>query len=374
MKLFTFFIFLFFCFSSLMSQTNIIYLQDTTLNASCRFTKEVDSTIVKAGVKYEYFTIPSPYLIPTLKNYNNIRLRIKTTKNGKSIKQYFGNEGESCWASVFNNNSRYKLFFNSPVNSSKGFYTHFKVKVSNGKMVLSTKEAFYAQIKDIDTLINFIIRPYIIFQQNIRMGTNQNSKSLLGTPFEFDESFELWNKRYYKLINLEVGTKTIRLDSVSYQEGILGYKTGKFINDFEGVKRRLNDRFIDNQNKIFPRDYYLFYFWGEWCQPCVKKIDENKKTFMKFDLEKLNLINIAFLSRNKESEAKTIDLIRENKISGFHIIENQKSLQSSLIKKLNVSTYPSYVVVDSKGKVIYRTDDKEGVPIETFFKANDFFK
>jgi thiol-disulfide isomerase/thioredoxin len=363
---------LLFCSSTLRGQSEVISIQDTILKAIVQFSVGQDSTIVRDGAVYEYFTISSPKLIPTLQNYDDIYIRIKTINNFKTIKQYLLNGNANCWASPFTNNSKYQITFCNSENPLKNIYAKFSITNINGTLGLSTNEAFFTQITSSDSTLKLIIRPYIIPQQNVikTIFSESNAKSF--ETLEFDESFKVENK-YYILTNLNLSSKTISLKSVSNSMGRLGYKIGKFVNDFEKVKNQLNKSILNATSKIPTTGYYIIYFWGEWCQPCLKKIDYNKSLFSKLDLNKVNLINIA-LSMTEESELKTIDLIQKKQIDGFHIIETKKSLSNGLIQKLNISTYPSYVILDNKGKVAFRTDSIKERTIEEFLKENHLFK
>lgn len=339
-----------FCF--LFGQHEIISLQDTSLNATSRFHRESDSISTKEGIKYEYFSLKSSDLIPSIDNLKDIRIRLKTSKNGTTtIKQYLSDENESCWASVFKDNSKYEILFQNSTNPLEKFYSSFNITKQGNELIFSTNKAFYGQLQVKDSILEFIVRPYIIFKSNIKLIKNIKKISTL----EFGESFEILDS-YFSLSNLQLSSKSITLEAKSYEEGRFGYKSGKLVENFEDSKRHIRTNLIDKGKAIYSTEYYLLYFWGEWCHPCLKKIESNKKLFAKLNLQKVNLINIA-LSRNQQSKLNTINLIQKNQILGFHIIENQTSLSDGLIQKLNVSTYPSYIIIDRKGMIIFRSDE-----------------
>ncbi|HMO39867.1 MAG TPA: thioredoxin-like domain-containing protein [Saprospiraceae bacterium] len=354
-------------------QSDVIYLQDSVLNMDCRLHVVADSVLHDdEGNKYEYFRINSLQLIPTLENCKYLFIRIKTSQNGKTIKQYFSSEGKSSWVSPFNNGAVYQLVFIDSMDVSKKVYAQFKIEKTDNGLVLSTKDFFWGQVlhKDSTTSI-FIIRPYIIPQNNINLAKITHSGDTITEILEFGETFELFGKNF-RLSEFDFIAKTIRLDSVAYPESSFGYKQGKLLKNFAKTKAWITANLV-NKRIMYDSDYYLFYFWGEWCQPCWKKFDLNNALFTKIDSKKVNVVNVA-LSITAESRSKTLNLIEEKQIKGFHLIENQLQYEEGLIKKLNIHTYPSYVVIDKTGEVVFRTDYNNKINIEEFLSEKKLFK
>jgi thiol-disulfide isomerase/thioredoxin len=217
-----------------------------------------------------------------------------------------------------------------------------------------------------DTLANFVIRPYMIPQNNIVLertslaSSSTNNKESL----QFGEPFELF-KKYYKLSKIDLKSKSIILEKVLYEEFKFGYKENRFVENFKELLAKKEKNLLNKADKINNTDYYIFYFWGEWCQPCLKNIDNNKSKFSILDLNKTNFINVA-LATSQESKLRTIDLINKRKINGLHLIENINLDSELLISKLSVVTYPSYIVIYKTGKIIYRSDENNTMSFDEF--------
>ncbi len=353
-------------------QSDVIYLQDSVLNMVCRLHVAADSVLHDdEGNQYEYFRINSLQLIPTLENCKDLFIRIKTSQNGKTIKQYFSSEGKSSWVSPFSNGAVYQFVFIDSMDVSKKTHARFKIEKNGNELIISTKEILRGRVTYKDSASVFIIRPYIIPQININLEKITHSGDTIIEILEFGEVFELFGKNF-RLSEFDFTAKTVRLDSVAYPESSFGYKQGKLLKNFAKIKAWINANLV-NKRIMYDSDYYLFYFWGEWCQPCWKKFDLNNALFTKIDSKKVNMVNVA-LSITPESRSKTLNLIEEKQIKGFHLIENQVQYEEGLIKKLNIHTYPSYVVIDKTGEIVFRTDYNNKMSIEEFLSEKKLFR
>ena len=332
------------------SQDTLYHLQDTIHSSLVQYSIQADSTVNKNGSKYEYFAINSSNLIPNLQNYDSIYLRIKTTDNVSTIKQFYSKQDADGWVEYFINNKNYNFIICNHTNKSKNFSIDFELEKINGVITFRTPKAFFLPITIQDTTLNFIIRPYIIPQQNISLIKRGDNKY---ETFEFNESFKI-NQKYYKLSELDLVEKSIMLVNIDELEGQYGYKSGKKIKKFQELNSRIKNQLLFNSN-IDESEFYLLHFWGEWCFPCIKKIKSNNILFSQIDSTKANVINIA-LSLDKESESKTIKLIQDENITGNHLIEKNDSLRGGSIDKLKISIYPSYLLINNEGEIIFRSD------------------
>jgi thiol-disulfide isomerase/thioredoxin len=168
--------------------------------------------------------------------------------------------------------------------------------------------------------------------------------------FRLGDVFKI-NNKYFKMLKFDYFNRTgvleNVLDSSIYK---YGFQEGKTLKEYNSYKDAINN------NELFSNEpkndnAYLFYFWGEWCFPCIKKIDSNKILFKKIDASKLNIVNVAAVNPRKEnSEKKTIELIKEKGIPYFHLLDNS----SILINKLRINTYPTYLLVSEEGEILYK--------------------
>jgi len=352
---------------NLQGQIDTLLLNDTTLQTFTRLNLVADSIENNKDERKYCFSVSASKLIPSKENFSDLIFRIKINDKEETLEQFFLNGNKSGRVTIYKNKSKHKFLMLDSLNSANNFYLELTLNLEKDKLSLSTKEAFFGNITLAgDTLANFVIRPYFIPQNNIFLerislvNPSTNNKEFL----QFGEPFELF-KNYYKLSKIDIKSKSIIIEKVLFEEFKFGYKKNKFVENFKELLAKKERNLLNKEGKISNTDYYIFYFWGEWCQPCLKNIDNNKSTFSILDLNKINFINIA-LATSQESELRTIDLINKRKISGLHIIENMNLDSEMLISKLNVITYPSYVVIDKTGKIIYRSDENNTISFDEF--------
>jgi len=352
---------------NLQGQIDTLLLNDTTLQTFTRLNLVADSIENNKDERKYCFSVSASKLIPSKENFSDLIFRIKINDKEETLEQFFLNGNKSGRVTIYKNKSKHKFLMLDSLNSANNFYLELTLNLEKDKLSLSTKEAFFGNITLAgDTLANFVIRPYFIPQNNIFLerislvNPSTNNKEFL----QFGEPFELF-KNYYKLSKIDIKSKSIIIEKVLFEEFKFGYKKNKFVENFKELLAKKERNLLNKEGKISNTDYYIFYFWGEWCQPCLKNIDNNKSTFSILDLNKINFINIA-LATSQESELRTIDLINKRKISGLHIIENMNLYSEMLISKLNVITYPSYVVIDKTGKIIYRSDENNTISFDEF--------
>lgn len=111
----------------------------------------------------------------------------------------------------------------------------------------------------------------------------------------------------------------------------------------------LND--IQNKSRSFNElkgeQLTLIDFWASWCKPCKKAIPELNKIYTANKNRGVNLIGIN--CDGPRSASKVAPLSHALQINYPVLID----LDAQLMKELNLSAFPSLLIVNSSGKVVW---------------------
>ena len=95
----------------------------------------------------------------------------------------------------------------------------------------------------------------------------------------------------------------------------------------------------------------VFHFWGSWCGPCLTELPALEKLVTKFS-DKCSFINVAY--ELSEKNDKVLSLLKLYPGLSNNIIENSK--MSILTNRLNISNFPSYVIVGENGIIVSKVE------------------
>lgn len=280
--------------------------------------KEIENNLPIVSVKYEYF--------------ENNKILTKETKIKPS--PYKGSLGLS-----FNTDNetekKYFLFASFPEYKKGKIVLHgldYEVFVSNG----------FSRVNYPADRLSVLIKP--------------KSDSLLSElddniPYRIGDVFNVKGHDYLIDSITNWGDKLF-IKYVGENVMPLGITEGYYMPKFEA-------KHLDNsifELKQHPGKYILFDFWGTWCNPCLKLIPELKKLNSEYSKEKFELVSVAFDS----DPQKVKDFVEKENMDWVHLFVNQKQEnKNSLIEKLKITSYPSTILIDPKGKIIARNLDIE---------------
>lgn len=99
--------------------------------------------------------------------------------------------------------------------------------------------------------------------------------------------------------------------------------------------------------------YWLIDFWGSWCQPCRASHPELRKLYEKYRSAGLEILGIAYESGPMDSQlSQWKKAIKEDQINWRHILN---SAENDLVKKFGVTSFPTKLLVDADGNIVYRS-------------------
>ena len=100
--------------------------------------------------------------------------------------------------------------------------------------------------------------------------------------------------------------------------------------------------------------------WATWCAPCFEEFKHNDELKSYLSSEDIEMVYINF--DDNIDEAKWLNSIRNNKLTGYHIRANE-SLMRDLAKNGFNNRLPTYMIIDEQGEVVesnaFRPSDKE---------------
>jgi len=98
-------------------------------------------------------------------------------------------------------------------------------------------------------------------------------------------------------------------------------------------------------------------FWGTWCVPCVRDIPKLQKLHERFKSSGVNLIGIAV----DGDEKKVGEFLKKRKIQHPVIFENLNMGSDWIYKKMNVTVFPTYLILNNEGSVVFSTNSIESL-------------
>lgn len=152
----------------------------------------------------------------------------------------------------------------------------------------------------------------------------------------------------YKIQSLDPLGKNLTLKYCGVGKG-LGIDSGFYAKPIKGED--LSTGQIVNYNDL-KGSYLLIDFWGTWCSPC-KEILPNLRTLNeKYKNRGLRIVSIAF-DENKELVKKEISSENMN-WTNFWDPSTSSSPRNTITNLYKVENFPTSILVDPKGKIIFR--------------------
>jgi len=146
--------------------------------------------------------------------------------------------------------------------------------------------------------------------------------------------------------SLNSSISKLYLTNIEKKSNNFGYSIGETINNFElqNLENKTFRLYDISKNK----KYTLIEFWGTWCGPCREMMPKIKNAANSFST-KLNILSIA-VDKNLEN---VIEFTKENKMNWSNAYLNLKS-NNQIINDLRIQIYPTFILLDSKGKIEWR--------------------
>lgn len=138
---------------------------------------------------------------------------------------------------------------------------------------------------------------------------------------------------------------------------------------YEGFRApSISAKDIKGKNVTLGNKYTLLDFWGTWCKPCISIIPELVDIHKRYPT--LNLVSVA-VEGSMNDLPKLKKLTKELQMDWTHVCQLHGDT-SSIASSFNVSAFPTTIIIDPTGKIVYRgsgsnSTDKLKAKLEEIF-------
>lgn len=135
-----------------------------------------------------------------------------------------------------------------------------------------------------------------------------------------------------------IGIKLIKMDDN------FGYDINFKAFDFKFKDIMTNKSFnIQNTNQII-----LLDFWGTWCKPCLDLLPNLKSIFDRYGRDKFNIYGVA----HDDDLGVVKNYLKSKNVLWPNVFDKRSSAE--LIKLYRITSFPTFILIDPNGKIIYR--------------------
>lgn len=146
-------------------------------------------------------------------------------------------------------------------------------------------------------------------------------------------------------------------------------RVGSYLPDLYSIG--LSDSTTIHLNYLMKDKYVFIDFWGSWCGPCITTLPKLKEFYDKVK-GRNDVLVLGVALEHKKDIGKLKKIIRENSVEWINVwsdFSTRKSLDS-VHGKLRIDVFPTYMVIDKKGKIVYKDKSiyKAQEAVEVFMK------
>jgi thiol-disulfide isomerase/thioredoxin len=112
----------------------------------------------------------------------------------------------------------------------------------------------------------------------------------------------------------------------------------------------------------------LLDFWGTWCMPCVRAIPHIKQLQAEYGQSGLEVVGIACeRASGPERSRRVQEAITKYQIN-YRVLLGEEYEECPVQQKFHIESYPTLVLLDSNGKILWRGGPSGFVQLETILK------
>ena len=171
---------------------------------------------------------------------------------------------------------------------------------------------------------------------------NSNTSKLEKIYYKMGDTI-LINKHQIVLKAYHSNPKSISIKLIKVDDNF-GYDIDFKAFDFKFKDIMTNKSFnIQNSNQ-----FILLDFWGTWCKPCLDLLPNLKSIFDRYGRDKFNIYGVA----HDDDLGVVKNYLKSKNVSWPNVFDKRSSAE--LIKLYRITSFPTFILIDPNGKIIYR--------------------
>lgn len=177
-------------------------------------------------------------------------------------------------------------------------------------------------------------------------------------------------QNYYRIDELLRDPTKLKLKKLEINDLIYGFREGYTIHDYpiedlDGNETTLKSLF-DGKKLV------LLDFWGTWCAPC-KELTPDLLVLNERYKEKISFVSLAY----EKDPLPVKDYVTKNKMDWHHGIikgtPKSGNNDSKLLSDLRIAAYPTFILLDSDLKILYRSYSVPFADMVAFLDKSTFY-
>jgi thiol-disulfide isomerase/thioredoxin len=144
---------------------------------------------------------------------------------------------------------------------------------------------------------------------------------------------------------------------------------------YDSATRRLHDFCLPDVQgravslKDFESDLILLDFWGTWCAPCKTSIPQLVEFQNRFGRDRLQVIGIACERAAADKRGALVAKAQHDLAINYPLLIADKDGPCALREALQVQFYPTMILLDHKGQILWREQGATGTTLARLERA-----
>ena len=166
------------------------------------------------------------------------------------------------------------------------------------------------------------------------------------TIYSYNDTLKIGNQ-FFEIDSLPADGSFILLKQIVNDQNLQGFRTGFFSYDFH-EKNLFSEEILSPYS--LNNKYTLMEFWGTWCGPCMQ-LHDSIINFIQEHNYKIQYMGIAY----DEDTIRVKNYLQNSPLlqRQIFVAQNDNNPQN-LVDKFRIQNFPGFILLNAKGKIIFR--------------------